>query len=68
MTTQKETKSNQRLSLNKETIADLEISTEHQADVLGGQKVPTATRTIDVPTTKQPPTKTDTIILPPTKL
>lgn len=62
--TKQDTKQVNRLSLNKETIADLEMPTLGQDDVRGGQKVPTATHT--VPTTKTPPTKTCTIV-PPTK-
>lgn len=65
MTKQNKKEAN-RLSLNKETIADLEMPAPGQDDVRGGQHVPTATQTI--PTTKNPPpTKTGTIGVPPTK-
>ena len=64
MTKQNKKEAN-RLSLNKETIADLEMPAMGQDDVRGGQQVPTATQTI--PTTKNPPPTKTCTIAPPTK-
>lgn len=63
MSNQNAMKSSNRLSLNKETITDLEMPVTRQDDVRGGGECVTRT----VPTIKNPPTKTVTINVPPTK-